>query len=334
MVLRQKKSSLGFSLLEMLASVGIITLLLSAVFSFMAQAQKKFQGNTVTAEAGQSARAALEILTQEIGQAGYNPNFYPNRTSSATVTASAAVQCVAISNTSQIYPGDYLSVDVGGNNELVKVTGTTETGACLGSNQVQAVFQVNHTATPFPIISYKMPYPSGILQGTGTSDDQSLTFFGDINADGTNQYVVYNLSPTTSPETTISIGGNTYTLYNLNRSITPVSFVAGAVNNPASPLVSNVLYDTSTHQGPTGQPIFSFPNLVTVGIVPNQVTVVGTVVMTISVAENPKNIETNRASWFTMSTQVRPLNLSAAVAVGRAGGFTYLPRVPAGLPML
>jgi hypothetical protein len=99
-------------------------------------------------------------------------------------------------------------------------------------------------------------------------------------------------------------------------------------------MAQNVLYNISTQQGPTGQPIFSFPNLVTVGIVPNQVTVVGTVVITISVAENPKNIETNRASWFTMSTQVRPLNLSAAVAVGKAGGFTYLPRQPAGLPML
>jgi hypothetical protein len=70
-----------------------------------------------------------------------------------------------------------------------------------------------------------------------------------------------------------------------------------------------------------------------VGIVPNQVTVVGTVVITLSVMENPRNMETNRVSWFTMSTQVRPLNLSAAVNVSRAGGFTYLPRVPAGLPM-
>lgn len=330
----RKKTPMGFSLLEMLASVVIITLLMSAVFSFMVQAQKKFQGNTVTAESGQDARAALEILAQDIGQAGFNPNFYPNRACSVVITANAANQCVTLSDISQIHPGDYLSVDVGGNNELVKVAGTTATGACVGANQVHGVFQVNHTATPFPIISYKMPYPSGILQGPGTSDGQTLKFFGDINADGTIQYVVYNLSPTTTPATTLSVNGITYTLYNLNRSITPVTFVSGAMSSPASPLVQNVIYNISMHQGPTGQPIFSFPNVVTVGIVPNQVTVVGTVVITISVAENPKNIETNRASWFTMSTRVRPLNLSASVAVARAGGFTYLPRLPAGLPML
>jgi uncharacterized protein (TIGR02599 family) len=125
----QNKTTLGFSLLEMLASVCIITLLMSAVFSFMAQAQKKFQGSTVTAEAGQSARAALEILTQEIGQAGFNPNFYTNRTCNVSITASAPSQCVTLSDISQIHPGDYLSVDVGGNNELVKVSGTTATGA-------------------------------------------------------------------------------------------------------------------------------------------------------------------------------------------------------------
>jgi prepilin-type N-terminal cleavage/methylation domain-containing protein len=324
----------GFSLLEMLASLVIITLLLSAVFSFLLQAQKKFQGSSVTAESNQSARAALEVMTQEIGQAGFNPNFVPNKTGSAVVNANAAEQCATLSNIDQVHPGDWLSVDVGGNNELVKVTGTSATGDCVGTNQVKAVFQVDHTATPFPLISYKMPFPSGILQGTGTSDDRTLEFFGDINADGTIQYVVYSFAPTTSPATTVSVEGTTYTLYTLTRSITPVTYVSGATNSPASPVVQNVLYDATTGQGPTGQPIFAYPNVVTVGIVPNEVTVVGTVVLTISVAENPKNIETNRVSWFTMSTQVRPLNLSAALAVSRAGGFTYLPRLPGGLPMM
>ena len=331
---RQAGSELGFSLLEMLASVAIVTMLMSAVFSFTFQVQKKFQGSSVVAESNHSARAALEIMTQEIGQAGFNPNFVPNKTCDVSVNANAAPQCVTLSDINQIHPGDWLSVDVGGNNELAKVSGTTATGTCGGANQVQGVFQVNHSTTPFPVISYKMPYPGGILQGTGTSDDHTLKFYGDINADGTIQYVVYSFVPTTTPPPTTSVNGVAYTLYDLGRAITPVTFVAGAASNPGSPLAQNVLYNIATRQGPTGQPIFGYPNLVTVGIVPNQVTVVGTVVITISVAESPKNIETNRVAWFTMSTQVRPLNLSAAVAVSRAGGFTYLPRLPAGLPML
>ncbi|MFB3922210.1 MAG: PilW family protein [Terriglobia bacterium] len=322
----------GFSALEMLVSVAIITLLMSSIVPFLVQAQKKFQGNSVISESNHGTRAALEIMTQEIGQAGFNPNFIPHKTCSVAVTASAAPQCVPISDLNMVYPGDWLSVDVGGNNEFVKVIGTTSTGACVGANQVQAVFQVNHSGTPFPLLSYKMPYPSGILQGTGTSDDHTLKFFGDINADGSIQYVVYSLTAA-SPAQTVTVNGTEYALYNLNRSITPVTFVAGAVSRPSSSLVTNVLYNTTLGQGVTGQPIFGYPNVVTVGIVPNQVTVVGTVVITLSVLENPKNMETNRVSWFTMSTQVRPLNLSAAVAVSRQGGFTYLPRIPAGVPM-
>ena len=104
----QATRACGFSLLEMLASVTIITLLMSAVFAFMFQAQKRFQGNIVISESNQSARAALEVLTQEIGQAGYNPNYSPHKTSSASVSANADPQCVTMSNTTGIHPGDWL----------------------------------------------------------------------------------------------------------------------------------------------------------------------------------------------------------------------------------
>ena len=119
----------GFSLLEMLASVTIITLLMSAVFTFMFQAQKRFQGNVVTSESNQSARAALEVLTQEIGQAGYNPNFSPNKTCSTAINATYATQCVTLNDTTGINPGDWLSVDTGPGNEIVMVTGNTANGA-------------------------------------------------------------------------------------------------------------------------------------------------------------------------------------------------------------
>ena len=58
----------GFSLMEMLVSIAIIVLLMSAVFPFLFQAQKRFQGNVVVSEANQAARAGLEVMAQEIGQ--------------------------------------------------------------------------------------------------------------------------------------------------------------------------------------------------------------------------------------------------------------------------
>lgn len=332
----------------MLASVAIITLLMSAIFPFMAQSQKRFQGDLVVSESNQGARAALEVMTQEIGQAGFNPIFNPNKTSSSAVTASAAAQCVTLNNISQIFPSDWVAVDSGGAFELVRVLSTSAISGspCTSANQIQGVFQQDHCngpvgptcagvspTWPFPVISYKTAHPNGILQGTGTSDDKTLEFFGDINGDGSFKYVVYSLdAPAGAP--TVSINGTTYTLYTLYRSITPVSFASGTKNNRASPLVQNVLYNTTSKQGPTGQPVFSYPVTVPLSIVPSVITVVGTVVVNLSVAVNPTNLETGGlVQWYTMATQIRPLNLVAAVAVANAGGSKFLPLLPVELPM-
>lgn len=340
----QQDAAAGFSLVELMVSVAIIILLMSAVFPFLFQSQKKYQDNQVVSEANQSARAAMEVMSQEIGQAGFNPNFTAAKTSSATVAVNPSPQCVTLSDINQINPGDWLSVDTGPNNELVQVLSTSNVSGspCSLTNQIQAVFLMNHvgTVTPFPVISYKMPYGSGILQTTGTSSDQTLEFFGDINQDGVIRYVVYSLSPE-NPATTVSINGTSYTLYNLYRSMTTVPFAslptpttyAPPANNPASPLVANVLYNTTNKIGPTGEPIFAYPNQVVIGVVPNQITVVGTVVITISVAVSPKSLESQLPQWFTLATQIRPLDLQAAIAVNNSGGAIYLPPIPKSLPM-
>jgi len=334
----------GFSLIELLASVAIIVLLMSAVFPFLFQSQKKYQTNQVVSEANQSARAAMEVMTQEIGQAGFNPNFTTAKTSSNTVAVSSSAQCVTLSDINQISPGDWLMVDTGPNHELVEVLSTSGISGtpCSAPNQISAVFLMSHdgSTTPFPVISYKMPYGSGILQASGTSSDQRLEFFGDINQDGVIRYVVYSLSPA-SPAATVSINGTTYTLYDLYRSVTTVPFTnlpppstyTPPANNQASPLVTNVLYNTTNHSGPTGEPIFAYPNQVVIGVVPNQITVVGTVVVALSVAVSPRSLESESPQWFTMATQIRPLNLQAAIRVNNAGGAIYLPPLPKSLPM-
>ncbi len=359
-------SARGFSLLEMLVSVAIILLLMSAVFPFIFQVQKRFQGNQVVSESNQSARAALEVMSQEIGQAGFNPNFYPYKTSSdgTLATASAAPRCVTLTDITGINPGDWVSVDTGTNNELVKVvstsgppSGNTAFGACGSPNQIQGIFQSPHptiTTTPMPIASYKMPFGGGILQSAGTSNDQKLEFFGDINQSQTGaiSYVVYSISPmvpsTTVCSPTVAPGvacsaANTYTLYNLYRSITDVPFTVlplpsgsgytAPPNNSASPMVEKVLYNSANAVGPTGKPIFAYPNLIVVGVIPNQITVVGTIVITLCVAVNPRSLETNVVSWYTMATQIRPLNLTAAINVNNSGGGKFLALIPASLPM-
>lgn len=382
--------SAGFSLLEMLVSVALITVIMSAVFSFMYQAQKRFQGNTVVSESNQSARAAMEVLTQEIGQAAYNTNFSNYKQINNTINGTSGPQCVTLYNSagtansnqdiSGINPGDWLAVDTGDNNEWVQVLATSNTpdpaGVCTGSPvpkscpcsggpcststanscQIKAVFAMDHvspgTTTPFPVLSYKFPYPTGILTGTvngqtSTSSDKTLEIYGDINNNGTILYNVYSLSATTSPATTVSITtgacNGTYTLYNLYRSSTPVRYpasnIAGSttytsyLNNTASPLVQNVLYDTANARGPTCEPVFGYPNSFVVGFTPSQISVIGTIVVTLSVAVNPQRLESGIIEWYTMATQIRPLNLAATVSVNQIGGYKFLPQAPLDLPM-
>ena len=334
----------AFSLIELMISVAIIVLLMSAVFPFLFQAQKRYQGNQVVSEANQGARAALEVMSQEIGQAGFNPNFTSAKTSSAVVAVAPNAQCVTLSNITKINPGDWISVDTGPNHEQVEVLSTSNVSGtpCTSPNQIQAVFLMSHdgSTTPFPVISYKMPYGSGILQNSGTSNDQRLEFFGDINQDGVIRYVVYSLSPVV-PAVSVTINGTVYTLYDLDRSMTTVPFInlpppstyTPPANSPASPLVTNVLYNSASQSGPTGKPIFAYPSQVVIGVVPNQITVVGTVVVALSVAVSPKSLESQLPQWFTMATQIRPLNLQAAIAVNKAGGALYLPPLPKSLPM-
>ena len=373
----------GFSLLEMMVSVLIILLLMSAIFPFIMQSQKRFQGNEVVSESNQSARAALEVMSQEIGQAGFNPNFNPGKTAplATSVKPNALPQCITLNNITGISPGDYVSVDTGANNEIVQVTSTSNQanggdvlagfGECAAANQIQGIFTAchNRNTTPecnpadplgaFPVVSYKMPFGGGLLihivggvNDNTESTDTRLEMYGDINQTGTINYVVYSISPTV-PNQTVCIpyvppgvacaAANTFTLYNLYRSITPVNFYAlqtppltGAqVNNPASPMVEKVLYNAANAAGPTGKPIFAYPpaNEVLVGVVPNQVTEVGTIVITLCVAVSPKSLETTVVSWYTMATQIRPLNLTASVNVNNSGGGKFLSLIPASLPM-
>jgi prepilin-type N-terminal cleavage/methylation domain-containing protein len=355
----------GFSLIEMMVSVLIILLLMSAIFPFIMQSQKRFQANQVISESNQSARAALEVMTQEIGQAGYNPQFYPNKTASTSVILNGVPYwCITVSNITGINPGDWVSLDTGANNELLEVFETSTSFSVLPapngcqpatptSPWIQVKPLMNHTA-PYIVSSYKMPYGGGLLylSNNTLSNRQRLQFYGDINQDGKINYVVYSISPMV-PAATVTIKGVVYTLYNLYRSITTVPFPSiplptGTVytapnNNIASPMVEKVLFNTTTAAactdgvagcGPTGQPLFGFPDTIIVGVIPNQITVVGTIKVTLCVAVNPQSLETRIVQWYTMATQIRPLNLSAAINVNNTNGGLYLPPNPKSVPML
>jgi hypothetical protein len=306
----------------------------------------------------------MELMTQEIGQAGFNPQFANQLTDATAITPSATPACVTLNSISGVYPGDFLVVDVGAFMETVQVVATSigkisGQTVCGAANQIKAVFKSCHgtavvpcgptgSTLPIPFTSYKFPYPTGILRGKSLtwgsstvtiSNDHILAFFGDIENAQSPQYVVYSLyNPTPGVAApSVTINSQTYYLYNLYRSATNLTYTTGTANNNASPLVQNVIYQDITGVnpvGPTAQPIFGYPDNVNVSITPAVVTVVGTVVMNLCVAVNPKSLETGTAvQWYTMASQIRPMNLWAAVTVNVTGGSKYLVQDPLGLPM-
>lgn len=369
----------GFSMIELMASVLIMGIVLGGVFSLLHHVQTGFQNSTVVSQSNQSARGALAVMTQEIGQAGYNPQFTAGRTSSTALTPNATKQCITLNDISSINPGDWVSVDTGAYYEQVQVVATSSAAlsgetACGVANQIKALFEEchNNSATgpsssplrtsptdpnwplpwPYPVTSYKFPYPGGVMlnqtvsyggSNISVSNDHILAlFYGDTDNSGNVWYVVYSLyNPTSSAPQSVSINYNgtptTFYVYTLYRSITAVAFATGATVTHAYPLVDNVLYQsitTSNPVGPTGLPIFSYPDPVQVTVIPATISVVGTVVINLSVMVNPKSLENpGTVLWYTMSTQMRPLNLWSAVTANQTSGGQYLPPTPLGLPM-
>ena len=65
-----KSGQEGFSMLELLVSVAIITLLMAIVFQFLSINQQRYRSQQLLAEVSQGGRSAFEVMTQELNQAG------------------------------------------------------------------------------------------------------------------------------------------------------------------------------------------------------------------------------------------------------------------------
>jgi len=356
----------GFSLVELMASVVAVGIVLGAVFILLNKSQIGFQNSTVVTESNQSARGAFAVMTQEIGQAGYNAQFTTGRTSSTAITPNATTQCITLNDATSINPGDWVAVDTGAYFEQAQVVATSSTALsgqtpCGVANQIEALLEECHNSSQtscanntgaYPVSSYKFPYPGGVLLSqtvsyggsniTLSNDHILALFYGDTDNSGNVWYVVYSLyNPTSSTPQSVSININgtptTFYVYTLYRSVTQVTFATGATVTHAYPLVDNVLYQSITATnpvGPTSQPIFSYPNPVQVTVIPSTISVVGTVVINLNVMLDPKSLQNpGVVQWYTMSSQMRPLNLWSAVTTNQTGGGRYLPPTPQGLPM-
>ena len=188
----------GFSLVEFMVSTVLLLVLMASVFTILSKYQKQYQGQQLGAEVLSDVNSTMELLSQEIGQAG---SFgFASRNLSGAVVSGAAAQWVAISSVADIFVGERLLVDAGASEELVTVTGVNATS-------IQGIFQNSHplVSGTGAVVNAMGAFTEGVLT---SSTATTLQLYGDVNGDGTLVYVEYNCD----------LGTGT-----LTRTITPIT---------------------------------------------------------------------------------------------------------------
>ena len=288
-------------MLEMLVSLAVLLVVSGAAFSALIYYQKSYGSEQLKADMHSSMRGAIELMTQEIGQAGCL-NFAP-RTLGAAVTASTSAQTVVLtspttvvlpSSAADIFVGEQLLVDTGAAQERVQVMNVL-------TSSITGVFKNNHLAGA-PIAAVGV-FPQGILS---SSTATQLKIFGDINADGKLVYVQY----------TCDTAAGT-----LTRSTTPIS--AGAIN-PGQVLVQNLV------PNPGGTACFQYASSVT----SNGFTFVPSVAVTMTIQTSERDPQTGQFVTMTKSfLKLASRNILAGLSLAQANQTDSLQPTPPGLPL-
>ena len=278
-------SDKGFSLLEMLISLIILLIASGAAFRALAYYQRSYGSSQLRADMHMGVRSALELMAQEVNQAGLLP-FGPPRQLPAAVTPSTSAQPVQVTSVNSIFVNEKLTIDTGSNQEDVTVTGVN-----AGSSQITAVFSKAHPANA-PVNAFGL-FPQGIR---GTSSSTLLKIFGDINGDNTITYVEYNCSGTTLTRSEWQVpSSGARTLVRTGTLVTDV------IANPGSPPTPCFQYATATAAG---------------------VTFVTSVTVTLSVQSAANDPFTKqRVSMTKSSLNLSPRNLLTGIDLAQ-GGFT------------
>lgn len=346
----------GFSLIEMMISVLIITLLMGAVFQFMAYNQKRYRGDQLLAERNSGARGALELLTIEIQQAGDNPVFSPNKTLAAAITSTSltgGIINVPVSDVTNLHYGNMVEIGpstTDPHREAVTIKGdaTHAINSTATPNTFPAIITLTHSSGQ-PVIGKSVPFATGVLYAAGGVTStitpayvNTVQFYGDIVGDGTLSYAEYTLvdTGTTSDLPCQTTASATPTanchLYQMNRFITQIlnpnipasKAVSGSA---ASPLADNILgYPDAAGavRNPDYTAIFTL-NYETFGSTTYGLTTfVRSVDVSLTLETVNKDPEVNEYRTIRMRSHVVPTNINDAWNIVLLGGMLLLPATP------
>lgn len=222
-------SDAGFSLPELLVSIMVLSVVVGITAQLLLQTVNGQQTMWNRTQMHSSVRGAIELLQQEVGQAGLVTLPGP-----VTLGADVAIgaQVVAVSSTAGMFVGEQLLIDTGAVQETVTVTALD-----AGASTITANFsQVHVTGAP---VSVAGGFAHGIVPPS-IADGSSggvLKLFGDVNGDGQMVYVEYVCDTVNN---------------RLSRNMMAWDAGAKPALTPAMILLSNVVAN------PGGSPCFSY----------------------------------------------------------------------------
>jgi len=213
----------GFSLLEMLISLAVLAVIMGAAVELVRIAVNQHDSEQNAVDTNQGALTGLQLMTMEIAQAGSHGDH--ETTTSAGITATVEPQTVSVSSSAGFTTGDYISVGIGSNSELVKITDTA-------SNSITGIFRTAHDSG-IPVRLFALPYLKGVIPPAGLGANSSATvtalkFFGDMNSDGKIYYMEYAYDAANAQ---------------ITRSMTPIPH---ANKNAALPIVTHIKSNSVT----------------------------------------------------------------------------------------
>lgn len=252
------KNQQGFTLIEMLVSLAVFLVVAGGVIGALMTSQKSHRRSEISVSLEQNMRAALELMAQEVSQAGLQPSGVDADGLGlplATVTASSCTGgskiCISTTGTptwvtlttvTGLYVGEWVRVDANpgpdcytsASCEWVQILDIDTSGS-----RISAQFQHTHAAQTIGSTTYPTPvygmgtYPQGILPaGTTTSGGSTATqleIFGDLNGAGNSFYLVKYTCPAAAG------GSFTRTVYNIGaKTVSQVGQPTNLIDNVAS----------------------------------------------------------------------------------------------------
>lgn len=232
----ERDTDAGFSLPELLVSTLVLSVVIGVATQLLLQSVNGQRTTWNRTQMHSSVRGAIELLQQEVGQAGLVALPGPV-TLSAAVTI--GVQTIPVSSTAGMFVGELLLIDTGALQETVAVTAID-----TSSNSITGTFaQIHAAGAPVAVVggfSHGIVPPSLANGSTGTA----LKLFGDVNSNGQMVYVEYTCDTVNR---------------RLSRNMVPWDATSKPAWTPAMVLLSNVVAN------PGGSPCFSYQTEVVAG---------------------------------------------------------------------